>query len=56
MTLSVRDLIFIPSLYAFMFITVFDPGDVVLGLKVPLFLLCIAAGSLICLKLIYQIH
>ena len=50
MTLSVRDLIFIPSLYAFMFITVFDPGDVVLGLKVPLFLLCIAAGSLICLK------
>ena len=50
MTLSVRDLIFIPSLYAFMFITVFDPGDVVLGLKVPLFLLCIAAGSLICIN------
>ena len=50
MNLSVRNLIFLPSIYVFMLVTVFDPGDVVLGLKVPLFLLCVATGIIICIK------
>ena len=35
------------SIMAFMFVTIFDPADVVLGLKVPLFVLCFIAGGLV---------
>lgn len=50
MTFSIRNIFFIPTVYIFLFLTVFDPGDVVFGLKVPLFILTIIIGTLICLK------
>ena len=39
--------LYLLSIMAFMFVTIFDPADVVLGLKVPLFVLCFIAGGLV---------
>ncbi len=39
--------IYLLFVIAFMFVTIFDPADVVLGLKVPLFILCFISGGLV---------
>lgn len=39
--------LYLLSIMAFMFVTIFDPADVVLGLKVPLFVLCFITGGLV---------
>lgn len=39
--------IYLIFVIAFMFVTIFDPADIVLGLKIPLFILCFIAGGLV---------
>lgn len=41
--------LYLLSIMAFMFATIFDPADVVLGLKVPLFVVCFITGGLVAL-------
>ena len=48
MIINLRNLIYVPCITVFMFATIFDPADVLLGLKVPLFVLCFVVGGLIC--------
>ena len=48
--MSAKKLLFLPSITAFIFVTIFDPADVVLGLKVPLFILCFITGGLVALE------
>lgn len=43
---SAKNLLYLPSIAAFIFVTIFDPADVVLGLKVPLFVICFITGGL----------
>lgn len=50
MSLSIRNFLFVPIVCVFIFLTIFDPGDVVLGLKVPFFMLSIMAGALVCIR------
>jgi hypothetical protein len=50
MSLSIRNFLFVPIICVFIFSTIFDPGDVVLGLKIPLFILSILVGVLICIR------
>jgi hypothetical protein len=50
MTNSAKSLLYLPSITAFIFVTIFDPADVVLGLKVPLFILCFITGGLVVLE------
>jgi hypothetical protein len=49
MAMSAKNLFYLPSITAFIFVTIFDPADVVLGLKVPLFILCFITGGLVAL-------
>ena len=50
MAMSAKNLFYLPSITAFIFVTIFDPADVVLGLKVPLFILCFITGGLVALE------
>ena len=38
--------LFLLFIIAFIFVTIFDPADIVFGLKVPLFILCFITGGL----------
>ena len=46
MVKSLTKTLYLVSIVAFIFVTIFDPADVVLGLKVPLFILCFITGGL----------
>lgn len=46
MVRSLTKTLYLVSIVAFIFVTIFDPADVVLGLKVPLFILCFVTGGL----------
>lgn len=46
MVRSLTKTLYLFSIVAFIFVTIFDPADVVLGLKVPLFILCFITGGL----------
>ena len=50
MNFSVEKTLYLPSVTAFIIITVFDPADVVLGLKIPLFILCFITACLVVLN------
>ena len=49
MTKVIHKYLYVASISIFMFITIFDPADLVVGLKVPSFLLSIVVAALICL-------
>ncbi len=46
MVRSITKTSYLVSIAAFIFVTIFDPADVVLGLKVPLYILCFITGGL----------
>ena len=50
MDFNIKKTLYLPSVTAFIFVTIFDPADVIFGLKVPLFILCFIAAFFVALK------